>query len=475
MDKNSSHLSDAATVSFLLGEGQPVQAPVLRFSAHQVAFEVHAPTTVLRASEVLKELTLTVRGTVVYRGRSVIRSEISTTTGAVYDASLEEAGWSDVKVMLAEGGPVEIGKEFAAFMNRATQALRVRPEFKLAVADLQTMLTSLQHWMDRIEFCLPPTPASGRSQAEREALDALRGQVVPMLDQIFDRFESAAAALEPDAVPHHASYVQRQLHHLVLCAPFMYRTFAKPLGYAGDYEMVNMIMRDPAEGGSLFAKVLNMWFLAQPPAQAHRNRVEYLAGHIAAVTARAAAAGRQARIITLGCGPAWEVQRFLENNALADKTSFTLLDFNDETIEHTRNTLNQINRRQHRAAQVQLVRRSVNDVLKQSARKGGDEAGQFDFVYCAGLYDYLPDTVCRRLSTALYHWVAPGGLFVITNVDQSNPRRLTMDYVMDWHLIYRDGRGLCAVRPEQVPADDCRVVSDDSGVNIYLETMRPLR
>ena len=81
----------------------------------------------------------------------------------------------------------------------------------------------------------------------------------------------------------------------------------------------------------------------------------------------------------------------------------------------------------------------------------------------------------RRLSTALYHWVAPGGLFVITNVDQSNPRRLTMDYVMDWHLIYRDGRGLSAVRPEQVPANDCRVVSDDSGVNIYLEAMCPLR
>ena len=31
--------------------------------------------------------------------------------------------------------------------------------------------------------------------------------------------------------------------------PFAYRAYTKPLGYAGDYEVVNMMMRDPYEGG----------------------------------------------------------------------------------------------------------------------------------------------------------------------------------------------------------------------------------
>ena len=55
---------------------------------------------------------------------------------------------------------------------------------------------------------------------------------------------------------------------LLLSSPFLYRAYQKPLGYAGDYEMVNMIARDPYEGGSLFAKVVNLWFLSQWPARA---------------------------------------------------------------------------------------------------------------------------------------------------------------------------------------------------------------
>src|SRR5436309_7141006 len=128
--------------------------------------------------------------------------------------------------------------------------------------------------------------------------------------------------------------MQRQLHPLVLCAPFVYRTYSKPLGYAGDYEMVNMITRNPCEGGSLFAKLVNAWFLAQPPAQAHRHRLDYLVQKLTEETARVSAEGRLARIFNLGCGPAVEVQRFLESKDFSDRASFTLLDFNEETLQH---------------------------------------------------------------------------------------------------------------------------------------------
>ena len=58
-----------------------------------------------------------------------------------------------------------------------------------------------------------------------------------------------------------------------MASPFMHRIFAKPLGYAGDYEMVNMILRDPCEGSSLFAKLLNVFILSQVPAVADRKSV----------------------------------------------------------------------------------------------------------------------------------------------------------------------------------------------------------
>jgi len=75
----------------------------------------------------------------------------------------------------------------------------------------------------------------------------------------------------------------------------------------------------------------------------------------------------------------------------------------------------------------------------------------------------------------LYEWVAPGGLLVTTNVDHSNPRRLTMDYLMEWHLNYRTGKALAALKPDQVEADAFKVRSDMTGVNIYFAARKPER
>ena len=104
----------------------------------------------------------------------------------------------------------------------------------------------------------------------------------------------------------------------------MHRIYAKPLGYAGDYEMVNMILRDPHEGGSIFAKVLNSWFLSQVPAEAHRNRVTFLTRRIFEECARARPKDAPLRVFNLGCGPAKEVRDFLEQHELSDRAEFTL-------------------------------------------------------------------------------------------------------------------------------------------------------
>jgi extracellular factor (EF) 3-hydroxypalmitic acid methyl ester biosynthesis protein len=73
----------------------------------------------------------------------------------------------------------------------------------------------------------------------------------------------------------------------------------------------------------------------------------------------------------------------------------------------------------------------------------------------------------------LYGWVAPGGLLVTTNVDGSNPSRHTMEYVLEWHLIYRRAREFAGLLPEMAPPGSYAVKSDPTGVNIYLEVRKP--
>jgi len=261
---------------------------------------------------------------------------------------------------------------------------------------------------------------------------------------------------------------------LVLCAPFPHRTFHKPLGYAGDYEMVNMIARDGYEGGSLYAKVVNCWFLKQPPAAAHRNRLGYLRDKLLEETLRVLRAGRQARICNLACGPAVEVQRFLGEQQISNQAHFTLIDFNDETLEHARMELDNIQARLHRRTSVQYVKKSVQRILRDSVRTfERPREDQYDFVYCAGLFDYLPDAACRLLTNVLYEWVAPGGLLLVTNVEPSNPLRNGMEHLLDWHLVYRTGRQFQTLQPQGPTGDSVAMRADLTGVNLFLEVRKP--
>jgi extracellular factor (EF) 3-hydroxypalmitic acid methyl ester biosynthesis protein len=237
--------------------------------------------------------------------------------------------------------------------------------------------------------------------------------------------------------------------------------------------MVNMIMRNPFEGSSLFGKVVNLWFLQQPPAEAHRNRIGWLADRITEVASRGAGNARHARILSLGCGPATEVQQFIQRSPAVERAHFTLLDFNEETLLHAQSAIQESLRQAPRKPTVEFGKRSVNQILKEAGKSiERNAATQFDFVYCAGLFDYLSDAVCQRLVGILYDWVAPGGLLVTTNVDRSNPRRITMDFLMEWHLNYRSGAELARLKPAG-PVANSAVHSDATGVNIFFEARKP--
>jgi len=289
-----------------------------------------------------------------------------------------------------------------------------------------------------------------------------------------EKFEEIAGAIAIEQQPVHRSYIKRQIHPLILCSPFVYRTFQKPLGYAGDYEMVSMMLRNPYEGSTMFAKMLNRIFLETAPVIAHRNRIGYLIGGLKEETERVVAGGKKVRIFNLGCGPAQEIQHFMATEPISDEAEFTLVDFNDETLEHVTQALETVRASHSRQTKLSFVKKSVHQILKDSTRPGaGFEVGGYDVVYCAGLFDYLSDRICRRLLEVFYDLVAPGGLLIATNVDRSNPSRNYMEYVVEWHLVYRNAEEFMKLAPAKSKPETCAVKTDATGVNIFLEVRKP--
>ena len=73
----------------------------------------------------------------------------------------------------------------------------------------------------------------------------------------------------------------------------------------------------------------------------------------------------------------------------------------------------------------------------------------------------------------VFDLLEPGGLLIATNVDPCNPTRCGMEFILDWHLIYRDPRQLLQLHPTHAPAGNVVTKSDDTGVNIYIEVRKP--
>jgi extracellular factor (EF) 3-hydroxypalmitic acid methyl ester biosynthesis protein len=465
----------AETLVFCLSsQGHELRGTVVHLARYSVVFEVYSPAIVLRSSEVLSEFRIVSGERTLYSGRAVITSLVTTGAVIVCEGTLDDS-WQDADLRaLTQSLEGKLAPEFTSFLQQWQRIYKVRPEFKTAVADMQTFLTDLRLWLEQIEVGIRSAPAGDRLRLERDVAGELGPATSKALTSLFENFENSLQGIEPELQPIHRTFCRRQLHPLLLSSPFLYRTFAKPLGYAGDYEMVNMICRDPLEGSNLFAKLLNLWFLLQPPAAAHRNRLQFLYDRIVEVAARAARENRIARIVNVGCGPCAEIQKFIVESELASRTDFLLIDFNEETIQHTRSLLEDLKSRHGRTTGIELVKKSVNQILKEAGRTvQRKRETQFDFVYCAGLFDYLSDQICRRLSSIMYEWTAPGGLFLTTNVDAYNPRRLTMDYIMDWHLIYRSAAELAALKPDRAPAAGA-VTADMTGVNIHYTVTKPL-
>jgi extracellular factor (EF) 3-hydroxypalmitic acid methyl ester biosynthesis protein len=282
------------------------------------------------------------------------------------------------------------------------------------------------------------------------------------------RFEDVSREVGEAEIAVHKSYVRRELHPIVLCSPFLYRTYTKPLGYAGDYEMVNMMLRNPYEGSSAFAKLLNFALLNTEPVVAHRNRIDFLIEKLRSECLRRASRGKT-RVFNLACGPAMEVQRFLRECGESDLAEIDLLDFNSETLEYTRERIHEARMSGGRETQVRYFQRSVHQLLRAATQGGEEEFTNYDVVYCAGLFDYLSQRVCKRLVELFCTMVRPGGIVIVTNVAASNPRKAWMEYVMEWNLIYRDEKDMRDLVPDGLDLRETTIKADPTGVNLFAD------
>jgi extracellular factor (EF) 3-hydroxypalmitic acid methyl ester biosynthesis protein len=296
---------------------------------------------------------------------------------------------------------------------------------------------------------------------EKSALDTTaeqvrRGQIAFGLNELFDDL-GARREEEPETWKTYAgSCLSHPLRKLLHQDPFTYRAFAKPRGYAGDAVMMDYIYglgeaTQAAHEATPLGRAIFQYMDTRPSARGVRYRRHVIANLIDHSVERGGNS-----VLALAAGHLREIE--LSNAARSGKIqNFVALDQDEASLA--------VIERDYAHFGVRTMSGSVRQILSGKAKPG-----QFDFVYAAGLFDYLNASVAAALTRRMFEMTRPGGLMLIPNFLVGVRDRGYMETFMDWHLIYRDHadmRTLAAGLPQNEVAE-YRIFDDNDDAITFL-------
>lgn len=217
-----------------------------------------------------------------------------------------------------------------------------------------------------------------------------------------------------------STYQAHPLRQVLLEDPYVARCVAKPRGYAGDAELIEMIYEQtPPPGTSALGQRIFNTVIRFGSCEAVRLRRDYSAGFVSA------AHGAGQRILSLACG------YFREGDALVgtDISGIVLVDQDPLSLAVVR---------QRHGSAARCHEANVFSYLRSAAARGE----RFDLVYTLGLTDYLDARAMRLLHKLVVAVLAPGGRFVLANFVPGHLAVGWMEAVMEWQLIYREAAEL---------------------------------
>ena len=181
------------------------------------------------------------------------------------------------------------------------------------------------------------------------------------------------------------------IHRLLLEDPYTARAFQKPRGYAGDAVMLDYVYDGtPPLGTSSFGQDIFRGTTGSTNGQSVVARRNLLSQRIDEI----AASQSNARILSIACG---HMREALLSEAVATHSISELIAF-DQDIESLAVVATEFSQ-----PEVRTVHGSVIDLIRGRISFSG-----FDFVYAAGLFDYLTDSIARRLFKLMLGMLSAG-------------------------------------------------------------------
>ena len=260
-------------------------------------------------------------------------------------------------------------------------------------------------------------------------------------------------------------YIFKEIFPFFMRSRFAERAYFKPLGYAGDYLMMEMIYGNRPEGDGKLGRLVDSWCLNTTAAKSVRGRRRLLSRELASLSRPLLARGQPVRIMNLACVSNRELFDFLEGCDRSELVEALCVDIDTEALKYTRN---KIDPRNHGAT----IRLMNENIIKWArGRSRHDFRGQ-DIIYSAGLTDYLDDRLLAVFIRTCYKQLKPGGVLVIGNFAPHNPERMFLDHLIHWRLIYRDKRAIRNAFVNSPFGDQIEILAEEQGINLFVKAVK---
>lgn len=238
------------------------------------------------------------------------------------------------------------------------------------------------------------------------------------------------------------------------------RAYFKPNGYAGDFEMIEMMYQNQPSGDGKIGKLVDSWLLNRPPCNAVRGRRKFLAQQLDTLSAQVLKGREQVNIMNLACGPSRELFDFIRGFSDNHKVHALCLDIDPQALQYT----DKMSKTFEHNAKISFLK---DNLIKWALGTSSQHIDNQDIIYSGGLFDYLDDDLFLMLANRCHEYLNPGGVLMIGNF-RPNPDKIFMDHLLEWRLIYREAAQLTELFEKSLFGKQVEILAEqDAGIQLF--------
>lgn len=267
-------------------------------------------------------------------------------------------------------------------------------------------------------------------------LDSIEQEARVRLDTAFGKAWKLYTEIPPEGQRAHQLHFQLMLHDLVEENIEVNRhIYRKPLGYAGDFIMMNYIYNyhDGAYiGATTFERLMNHYTCSIPISKSNIGRKEFLKQQILSTIERC----EHPRILSVGSGPLRELTELVREGRFSKPIQFSCVDFEQKAVEYFKSEIETLEVAKRSLVSPEVIIGNIVSIIRNKSVR--EQLKGYDLVYVFGIFDYLSDRLSSALLHQLYESAGEKGRLIVVNASlDTSSHRAYYELLGEWNMYHR--------------------------------------